>query len=352
LLQTGSIAIQTKIGCLQSEQGSRMRRREFIAGFAGVAAWPVVARAQQSDRVRRIGVLIAGVENDRGTQVNLAALREGLARLGWIEGRNLRIDLRFGADDPDHVRASAAELVGLAPDVMVTNSSTTRAVQQQTQNIPIVITQGGDPVANGLIRNIARPEGNITGFMSNEPSLAGKWLELLKEADRRVTKVAIIFNPEVTPTAPSYLSSIETAALASGVQAIKMPFRNAVDVVRAIDTFAAEPNGGLLVLPPPPTSALRETILRLAAQHRLPTIFTGGRDAAAAGCLLAYGTDLADQNRRAASYVDRVLRGEKVSQLPVQFPTKYNLIINLKTAKEIGLTIPEAFLLRADEVIE
>jgi putative ABC transport system substrate-binding protein len=329
-----------------------VKRRQFLSLLGGAAAWPLAARAQQGERIRRIGILISGVENDRGRQVNLAALREGLAKLGWIEGRNLQIDLRFGAGDPGHIRASAAELVGLAPDVMVTNVSTTRAVQEQTQTIPIVITTGGDPVANGLIRNIARPEGNITGFISNEPSIAGKCLEWLKEAALPLSRVAIIFNPELTPTAPSYLASIETAALAFGIQAIKTPIRNAVDIVRAIDTFTAEPNGGLLVLPPPPNTALRETILQLATQHRLPAIFTGGRDAAAAGSLLAYGADLPDQNRRAASYVNRILRGAKVSELPVQFPTKFDLIINLKTAKAIGLTIPEAFLLRADEVIE
>jgi putative ABC transport system substrate-binding protein len=312
----------------------------------------MVARAQQADRVRRIGVLIAGGANDRGTQINLAAFREGLASLGWIEGRNLLMDLRFGADDPDYVRASAAELVGLGPEVMVTNSSTTRAVQQLTQTIPIVITQGGDPVANGLLQNIARPEGNITGFISNEPSMAGKGLELLKEAALRVRRVAIIFNPDLAPTAPSYLLSIEKAALALRIQTIKIIVHNAVDLVRAIDSFATEPNGGLLVLPPPPTTAVREAILQIAAQHLLPAIFLGGRDGATSGSLLAYGADLPDQNRRAASYVDRILRGAKVSELPVQFPTHYNLVINLKTAKALGLAVPQSIVLRADEVIE
>jgi putative ABC transport system substrate-binding protein len=234
---------------------------------------------------------------------------------------------------------------------MVTSVSTTRAVQERTQTIPIVIATGGDPVANGLIQNIARPEGNITGFISNEPSVAGKCLELLKEVAPRVTRVAIIFNPELTPTAPSYLSAIETAAPAFGVQAITTTVRNAVDIVRAIDTFAAEPNGGLLVLPPLPTPALRETIPQLTLQHRLPSIFTG-RDAAASGFLLAYGAGGPDQYRSAASYVDRILRGTKVSELPVQLPTKYNLVINLKIAKAIGLDVPPTLLARADEVIE
>jgi putative tryptophan/tyrosine transport system substrate-binding protein len=328
-----------------------MQRRNFITLLGGaVAGWPLAVHAQQSVRMRRIGVLLSGAENDR-TRVNLAALREGLAKLSWIEGVNLRIELRFDAGDPDRIRASAAELVGLAPDVMLTNSSTTRAVQQQTQTIPIVITQGGDPVAAGLVRNIARPEGNTTGFSSNEPSIAGKWLELLKEADPRVTRVAIIFTPELGPTAPSFLSSIEAAARALAVRAIQTPIRNAVDIVRAIDALAAEPNGGLLVLPPLAVTAFRETIFQLAAQHRLPAIYPSQEDVAAGG-LLAYSSDRADQYRRAASYVDRLLRGAKVADLPVQFPTKYELVINLKTAKAIGLTIPEAFLLRADELIE
>jgi putative tryptophan/tyrosine transport system substrate-binding protein len=328
-----------------------IKRREFIAGLGVAAAWPVVVRAQQGERVRRIGVLIAGVQNDRGRQVDMAALREGLAKLGWIEGRNLRIDLRFGTGDPEYTRAAAAELVDLAPDVMVTNVSTTRVVQEQTQTIPIVIATGGDPVANGLIQNIARPEGNITGFISNEPSMAGKCLELLREAAPRVTRVASIFNPELTPTAASYLSAIETAAPAFGVQAITTTVRNAVDIVRAIDAFAAEPNGGLLVLPPLPTPALRETILQLTAEHRLPSIFIG-RDTVGSGFLLSYGGGGPDLYRSAASYVDRLLRGTKVSELPVQLPTKYNLVINLKTAKALGLTVPQSILLRADEVIE
>jgi putative ABC transport system substrate-binding protein len=326
-----------------------MRRREFIVGL-GAAAWPVVGRAQQGERVRRVGVLIAGVQNDRGRQVDMAALREGLAKLGWIEGRNLRIDLRFGTGDPEYTRASAAELVDLAPDVLVTNVSTTRVVQERTQTIPIVIATGGDPVANGLIQNIARPEGNITGFISNEPSMAGKCLELLKEAAPRVTRVATIFNPELTPTAASYLSAIEMAAPAFGVQAITTTVRNAVDIVRAIDAFATKPNGGLVVLPPLPTPALRETIVQLTTEHLLPSIFVG-RDTGS-GFLLAYGGGGPDLYRNAASYVDRLLRGTKVSELPVQLPTKYNLVINLKAAKALGLAVPQSFLLRADEVIE
>jgi ABC-type uncharacterized transport system substrate-binding protein len=206
------------------------------------------------------------------------------------------------------------------------------------------------PSPAGLIRNIARPEGNITGFASNETSLAGKWLELLKEAVPRLARVAIVFNPDLGPTVPSYIALIEAAAPTLGVRTIRTPVRNAIDIVHAIDAFAAEPNGGLLVLPPA-NSALRETIMQLAAQHRLPAIYPTRADAAEGG-LLAYSTDLVDLNRNAATYVDRLLRGAKVSDLPVQFPTKFELAVNLNTAKAIGLTISEAFLLRADELIE
>jgi putative tryptophan/tyrosine transport system substrate-binding protein len=332
---------------------NHIKRREFMTLLTGAAtAWPLAARAQQDGRVRRIGWLAGGAESDRARQADLSAFREGLAKLGWIEGRNLRIELRFAADDPDRIRAHAAELIGLAPDVIVTGSgAATSVVHQQTHTIPIVFAAGGDAVADGLVRNIARPESNITGFSNREPSVAGKWLELLKEAAPHLTRVAVIFNPELVPTGPFYISSIEVAATALGVQAIETPVRNVVDIVHAIDAFAAEPNGGLLVLPPSPTAAIHNTILQLTAQHRLPSIYSS-LDAAAAGGLLAYASDTADQNRRAASYVDRLLRGAKVSELPVQFPTKFQLIVNLKTAKAIGLTIPEAFLLRADEVIE
>jgi putative ABC transport system substrate-binding protein len=329
-----------------------MRRRDFITLLGGAAAaWPLAARAQVQDgRVRRIGMLLAGVQDNRGTQASLAAFRDALARLGWIEGRNLRFDLRFAVDDPDRTLTSAAELLALAPDVMITNLSTTRAVQERTQTDPIVVTQGGDPVASGLIRNIARPEGNITGFASNEASLAGKWLELLKEAVPRLTRVAIVFNPDLGPTIPSYIAVIEAAAPTLGLEAIRTPVRNAIDIVHAIDAFAAGSNGGLLVRPPA-NSAFRETIMQLAVQHRLPAIYPNRANAADGG-LLAYSADLVELNRAAATYVDRLLRGTKVSDLPVQFPTKYQLVVNLKAAKAIGLAIPESFLLRADEVIE
>ncbi|HEY4405782.1 MAG TPA: ABC transporter substrate-binding protein [Xanthobacteraceae bacterium] len=328
-----------------------MNRRDFITLVGGAAAWPLAARAQ-GERMRRLGVLAGGAENDPGSPAATAALWEGLAKLGWIEGRNLRIDFRFGAGELDRIRADAAELVSLAPDVIVANSAAaTKAAQQQTQTIPIVFTAGGDAAVNGLVRNIARPEGNTTGFTTSEPSAAGKSLGLLKEAAPHLTRVAIVFNPELAQTAPSFIAAIEAAAPALAVQAIiKVPVRNAVDIVRGIDAFATEPNGGLLMLPPP-NAGFVETINQLTAKYRLPAI-SSSRDIVAAGGLMAYGTDLADLSRRAAFYIDRLLRGAKVTELPIQFPTKYVLVINVKTAKAIGLTIPESLLLRADELIE
>jgi putative ABC transport system substrate-binding protein len=334
--------------------GDEMSRRDFITLLGGAAAasslWPLAARAQ-GERMRRIGILLGVAENDRDEQANLGAFLEGLRTLGWIEGRNLRIDLRFGVGDRERLRDYAAELVGLAPDVIFAiGGAPTSALQQRTQTTPIVF-RGPDPVDAGLLRNIARPERNITGFSVYGSSIAGKWLELLKEAAPRLGRVAIIFNPELTLNPSRYLASIGAASAALAVPAVNTPAREAGDIVRAIEAFAAEPNGGLLVLPPPPNMSVRNTILRAAEQHKLPAIYPSQADAAAGG-LLAYATDLIDLDRRAASYVDRLLRGAKVSELPVQFPTKFELVINLKAAKAIGLTVPPTMLAIADEVIE
>jgi putative ABC transport system substrate-binding protein len=243
--------------------------------------------------------------------------------------------------------------VNLGPEVIVTSQTVvTRVVQQQTRTIPIVIMGAGDPVINGLVTSIARPEGNTTGFINFEPSMAGKWVELLKEAAPHVTRVAVVHNPDLRTSAiDGYISLIEAAAPALGVQATMMPYRTPVEIVRGIDAFASVPNGGLIVLPPSPIAANRATIFELTTQYRLPAIYPA-RAHVAAGGLMAYAPDNADLIRRAAGYVDRLLRGAKVSELPVQFPTKFELVVNLKAAKAIGLTIPEAFLLRADELIE
>jgi putative tryptophan/tyrosine transport system substrate-binding protein len=342
-------------------KGKIMRRREFITLLGGAASsssvsWPLTARAQQPARMRRIGLLINTVENDRIQQANLSILREGLAKLGWIEGRNLRSELRWGAGDLDRLEDRARELVSLTPAVIVTDAgAATRAAQRATQTIPIVYMVGGDPAITGLVRNIARPEGNTTGFSNYEPTFAGKWLELLKEAVPRLTRVAVVFNPELlsVPLRSAYSSAINAAATTYAVQSMEMPIRDPIEIVRALDAFAAEANGGLIVLPTTAAGAGNlDAIIRMAAQHRLPAIYSGSRTFPAAGGLMAYGSKTADQYRRAASYIDRLLRGAKVSELPVQFQTRFELVINLKTAKAIGLTIPEAFLLRADELIE
>jgi putative ABC transport system substrate-binding protein len=332
----------------------RVGRREFITLLGGAASsWPLAARAQQSERVRRVAVLAGFAESDRMRQADIAALQEGLAKLGWVEPRNLRIDIRFAGGDADRIRDHAAELVRLSPDVIVTSTgATTREVQQQTSTIPIVVTGGGDPGVNGFVRNISHPEGNTTGITNLYASIGGKWLELLKQAAPMVGRVGLIHNPQLN-TAPGsvYVTSLEEAARALGVESISIPFHDAVDLVRGIDEFAAEPNGGLIVLPPAPTAADRAAIRRLAAQHRLPNIFSTKQEAAEGG-LLAYGSNEVDRWQRAASFVDRILRGAKVSDLPLEFPTRFDLTVNLKTAKAMGLTIPDTLLLIADEVIE
>jgi putative ABC transport system substrate-binding protein len=321
-----------------------MRRRDFIT-LLGATAWPLAARAQQGERVRRIGMLTVGPG-----QAYIAAFREGLAKLGWVEARNLRIELRFGGGDADRIRAYAAELVSLAPDVIVTSTvAATKAVQQQTQTIPIVINGAADPVANGIVKSLGRPEGNTTGVTNLYYSIGGKWLELLKEAAPRVERVALIYNDQVSSGLGGYTPSIEEAARLLAVKAIKIPYRAAVDLVQGIDAFASEPNAGLIVLPT--AGANRGTILRLAAQHRLPTIYPD-RTFVAEGGLMAYGSDVVELFRRASYFVDRILRGTKVSELPVEFPTKFDLVINLKAAKAIGVEIPPTMLTRADEVIE
>jgi putative ABC transport system substrate-binding protein len=323
-------------------------RRDFITLLGGAAAWPIAVRAQ-GERVRRIGVLAGSTAEDSATRANLTALREGLAKLGWIEGRNLRIDLRFTGSDPDRMQAYAVELVSLSNEVIITTSfPATRAAQGHTKTVPIVFTAGTDPATNDLLQNIVRPEGNTTGFTSAVDSLSSKWLELLKEAAPHITRVALVFNPETVNV--GYFRPIEAAASRLRVQALKTPVRDPLEMVRAIDAFAAEPNGGLLVVPVLPENSY-QMLHRVAAQHRLPDIHTNRRGVAGGG-LMSYGADFPDNYRRAATYVDRLLRGAKVSELPVQFPTKFELIVNLKVATAIGLDIPQTLLGRADEVIE
>jgi putative tryptophan/tyrosine transport system substrate-binding protein len=318
-----------------------MRRREFIAGL-GAAAWPVAARAQQPDRMRRIGMLTTREENAPGWQANRTALLDELAKFGWIEGGNVRIEFRFGDGHVDAMRALAAELVRLAPDVIVTSgNAATRAAQQATQTIPIVMAAGGDPAVTGMFRNLARPEGNITGFSTPEPSIASKWLELLKETAPNLTRIAVLYNPEVGLMAPRYVEAIKVAAPTFSVETVALPVRGAFEIVRAVDKFAAEPNGGLIVVLNPSAAEL-DAILQLTLQYRLPVIYQGS-SVPALGGLMSYGADATDFYRLAASYVDRLLRGAKVNELPLQFATKLRLVLNLKSAEGSDSPFPSQF---------
>jgi len=327
-----------------------MRRREFIAGLGSAAASPVVARAQQGGRVARVGFLGLRDLDDPLEQMRLAWFVQSLRALGWTEGGNLRLDLRGAAANVERAGIIAREIVGLHPDVIVVaGGRTTLMVQQQTQSVPIVFVQAGDAVANGLVKNIARPEGNTTGIGNNLPSFGGKWLDLLKDAVPQIARVALVFNPNLVIA--DYAGSIEAAAKQRGVDAIRTPVRSAADLERTIEAFASEPNGGLIELPPPLVADQRQLMYRLAQKHRLPAIY-GQRTNVAEGGMMSYGPDTAEVYRLAASYVDRILRGAKPAELPVQFPTRFELVVNLKIVKAMGLTIPQSFLLLADEVIE
>jgi len=327
-----------------------MKRRDFITLLGGAAAaaavWPLAAHAQQGERMRRIGWLIDRDENDAQVKFARATLREALAKLGWNEGENLRIEARYGARDIPHIRDATAQLVAIAPEAILTNGlQATQELQQRTRTIPIIFTGGPEPVQAGLMQSITRPDGNVTGFPTNEPSITNKWLELLREAVPHLTRIAAVANPFTLE------ADLQESARVFGIELFNMRVRSSLEAVRAIDAFAAEPNSGLIVLPPPTSVAIRDTLFELALEHRLPAIY-GYRELAIAGGLMSYGSNQADRYRGAATYVDRLLHGAKVSDLPVQFPTKYELVVNLKVAKAIGLTIPEAFLLRAEELIE
>jgi putative ABC transport system substrate-binding protein len=328
-----------------------MRRRQFIAGLGSAAAWPLAGRAQQGDRVRRLGVLLAGDENDPVWKTRLSAFTQALADLGWTDGRNVRVDLREGSGDINRIRALAQELVGLQPDVILTNGTpATVAVQRETRTLPIVFVAVGDPVATGTVARLDRPNGNITGFATNEASLGGKWLELLSEIAPGLKRAAIMFNPDVN-TASLFMPSFETAARSLKVVPITAPVHNHEEIEAAITALGREPGGGLVALAGAFLLSHREPIILAAARNNVPAVYqqsTYARD----GGLLSYGPDPVDIWRRAATYVDRILRGAKPAELPVQFPTKFEMVVNLTTAKALGLTVPQSILLRADEVIE
>jgi putative tryptophan/tyrosine transport system substrate-binding protein len=324
-----------------------MKRREFIAGLGGAVAWPLAARAQQAEPLRRVGALFGGAAQP------IAAFRERLAMLGWVEGGNLRIDYRFAGGDPDRRAAYAEELVNLRPDVIFAlNGPAARAVQQRTAVIPIVFVGGGDPPSNGLVGSIGRPVGNMTGFANTFRSLGSKWLELFKEAVPGLTRVAHVFLANEFNANPGdeIPASKDAAAARLEVTIVRMRVHDTAEIEPAISAFAAAPHGGLL-FNGPVSPALSEAIERLALRYRLPLMF-GAATLIEEGILMSHGPDLLDLVRRAASYVDRILRGAKPGDLPVQYPTKFELVVNLKTAKAIGVTIPETFLARADQVIE
>jgi ABC-type uncharacterized transport system substrate-binding protein len=329
-----------------------MRRREFITLVGGAAvAWPLAARAQQSDRVRLIGIMGGGVANDPNAQANIAAFLQALEKLGWTVGRNLRIESRQGAGNVDDTRKYAAEVVALAPDVILCNGTANLGpVLQATRTVPIVFTTVVDPVGGGFVNTLGRPGGNATGFIQFEYTLSGKWLELLKQIAPGVARVAVLWDPALTDGTGQF-AVIQSVAPSLGVEVSASNMRDAGEIEQAVTAFARSPNGGLILTASALAVAHRELIIALAARHKLPAVYYR-RHFAASGGLISYGADIVQQFRGAAGYVDRILKGAKPADLPVQVPTKYELVINMKTAKALGLDIPATVLARADEVIE
>jgi putative tryptophan/tyrosine transport system substrate-binding protein len=329
-----------------------MKRRQFIALLGGAAAaWPLAVRAQQAEHVRRIGVLVSIAPDDPEAQARVAAFIHELQQLGWADGRNLRIDIRWGAGDAERIRRYAAELVALAPNaILAVGGGAVGPLLQTTRTVPIVFTLTPDPVGAGFVDSLARPGGNATGFTNFEYGIGGKWLELLKEIAPRVTRAAVLRDPAI-PAGIGQFGAIQAVAPSFGIELRPVDVRDAGEIERAVATFARSSNDGLIVTSNALALVHRNLIVTLAARHRLPTIYPF-RIFVTAGGLASYGPDSIDPHRRAASYVDRILKGEKPADLPVQAPTKYELAINLKTAKALGLEVPTSVLARADEVIE
>jgi putative ABC transport system substrate-binding protein len=328
-----------------------MKRRQFITLLGGVAAWPLTARAQQADRARRIGVLMPFDENDPVMKPRVSAFTQALADLGWTVGRNLRMDLRWAGGDNNRIRALAQELVGLQPDIILTDSTpATVAVQRETRTIPIVFASAAEPVASGIVARLDRPNGNVTGFANFEASLGGKWLELLSEIAPGLKRAAIMFNPD-TAAASVYMPSFEAAARSLKVVPIIAPVHSDAEIEAAIIALGREPGGGLVVMTDLSMAAHRAPIILATARNKVSAVYAQSYYARDGG-LLAYGVDLVDNWRRAATYIDRILRGEKPGDLPVQFPTKFEMAVNHKTATALGLAIPPSILLRVDEAIE
>ena len=331
-------------------QFGQWKRREFISLLGGAAAWPLATRAQQPERMRRIGIILPAAADDPEYQTRVAAFHQALALLGWTIGRNVRVDTRWATANAAEIRRHAAELVALAPDVILAHGdSTVGPLLQATRTVPIVFPVVGDPVAAGYVESLARPGGNVTGFMIFEYSIGGKWLELLKQIAPGVTRAAVLRDP--TQSGASQFTAIQTVAPSLRVEVSPVNTRDAGEIERAVAAFARAPNGGLIVTAGAAVTLHRELIITLAARHKLPAVYYE-RFFVVAGGLISYGPDYVDQYRRAAGYVDRILKGEKPADLPVQAPTKYELVINLKTARALGLEVPPTLLARADEVIE
>jgi ABC-type uncharacterized transport system substrate-binding protein len=329
-----------------------MRRREFITLLGGAAAaWPLKARAQQPERMRRIGVLSNIAEDDPAMQARFGAFRQEFEKLGWLQGRNVRIDARFGAVGAEQIEATAKELIALQPDVILANAPhVVRAVQTASRTIPIVFVAVSDPIGAGFVASLARPGGNLTGLQNFEASITGKWLAMLKEVAPRLTRAALMGNPQTTDY-DYFLKAAEAAAPSLAIDIVPIGVENAGDIERASETLASVPNSSLVLPPDGMTISNRNLIIALAARHRLPAVYSF-RFFVSAGGLMSYSTDLTDQYWQAAAYVDRILRGAKPADLPVQAPTKFETVVNLKTAKTLGLTVPPGLLVAADEVIE
>jgi putative ABC transport system substrate-binding protein len=340
------------VGVVLGSGKKPMKRREFIALLVGATAWPLAARAQQPGGMRRIGVLMASAADDSENQARMAAFLQGLAQLGWTDGRNVRIDARWATTNADDLRRHAAELAALAPDVLVaaTGTATLAPLLQATRTVPIVFVTVIDPVGAGFVASLARPGGNATGFTMLEYGLSGKWLELLKEIAPSMTRAAVLRDPAIASGIGQF-GAVQAVAPSLGVELTPVDVRDAPEIERAVTSFARSSNGGLIVTPSPLATRHRDLIITLAARHRLPAVYAW-RYYVTDGGLISYGADPIDHYRRAAGYVDRILRGEKPADLPVQAPTKYELVINLKTAKTLGLEVPPTLLARADEVIE
>ena len=329
-----------------------MRRREFITLLgSGAMAWPLTARAQQPEQMRRIGVLTNRAADDPDGQARLAAFKQKLQQLGWTDGGNMRIDTRWGEDDVERARRYATELLALGPDVILASGTLSVApLQRSSRTLPIVFVGVVDPVGGGIVDNLARPGGNATGFLVFEYSLSGKWLDLLRQVAPSVTRVAVLRDPDI-PSGTAMFGVIQSAAQSVGLEVSPIGMRDSGEIERAVADFARSANGGLIVTTGASVSVHRDLIVTLAAKHKLPAVYAY-RFMVAAGGLMSYSPDQVDEYRRAAVYVDRILKGEKPADLPVQAPTKYELVINLKTAKALGLSVPQSLLSRADEVIE